>query len=87
MSTIVLADLYLEECVLGHVGREFGGALTAAAPYTDEQTVAVWLLQYSADTGDMLDSEPEHDQIHRCLAHHVVFIQMSLYHLQRHTPV
>jgi len=41
--------------------------------------VTVWLFEDARDSGDVLDGESEHDEIHRCLTHQVVLFQTLLY--------
>ena len=42
---------------------------------TNEQTVSVGLFEHARDSRDVLDGEAEENEVHRCLAHHVVLVQ------------
>ena len=49
---------------------------------TNKKTMSIWLFQNPTDSRDVFNGKPKHDQIHRCLTHHVVVFQTQLNSLE-----
>ena len=77
IGCIILCDFDLEEVIVGHESRQFCGALSTRTSNTGQQAVSIVLFEYTGHTGNMLDGELEHDELHRCLANHVVLIKVT----------
>ncbi len=62
-------------------GGEFGGALSPDPPIADQQQVAVVLFQHTADSGDVLDGELKHDEVHGRFADVIKLLEVEIHHL------
>ena len=51
--------------------------VTSLHSHTDEEGVAIVLLEHSTDARNMLNGKFEHHQLHWCLAHLVVLLQVA----------
>jgi len=51
---------------------------------TGKQSVTIVLLENSTHARDVLDSELEHDQVHRSFTYLIILVQISTLHSQRH---
>lgn len=76
---VALGDLNLVELVGVDERGQFAGALPPTAPDAHQEQVAFVLLQDPADSGHVLDGEPEHDQGHGGLADVVELFQVVLH--------
>lgn len=78
-ARVALGDLNLVQLVGVDERGQFAGALPPAAPDAHQEQVAFVLLQDPADSGHVLDGEPEHDQGHGGLADVVELFQVVLH--------
>lgn len=53
-GAVALRDLRLEQGHVGHEGGQAGDGLASAASHAHQQGIASWLLQHTADTGQVL---------------------------------
>ena len=54
---------------------------------TYAETVSTWLLENTTNSGDMFNGKSEHDKVHGCFTHQIVFLKIMLHSLEENIQI